>query len=313
MERLLVTGMDTLIGSNLALALCDRCEVLGLSPRREFETRQMRTVRWPADDAGEIESYVDDWQPHWIVHCGPLAASSWDPPTSARCGERELLVVAQLAESAQRWGCRLTVISSDVVFRGPRMFHEESSPAASPAQRAGQVRNMERALESREVLVVRTHAYGWGVDAEGAGFAERAFETLLRRAPLDPLFLDGRRHATPILATDLAELLWRAYESHLHGLYHLAGTERTSPHRFVWELAAALGVPLTPSTLDDAGQIVSGHEETSLSSKQARRALGTTTPMLRDGLDRFVEQAQNGWRGRLHPSGATSGMRTVAA
>lgn len=312
MERLLVTGIDTIAGSNLALALSDRCEVLGLFGQCALEAPAVRTDCWHADDQPAIKAYVRQWQPHWIVHCGPLAASSWDPAFRVGSAEREPLVVAQLAELADEWGCRLTVISSDVVFSGPRMFHEESSPAASPAPRALQVRNMERALEKREALVVRTHAYGWSADAERAGFAELAFDALARGAPLAPLFSDGRRHATPILATDLAELLWRAYESRLHGLYHLAGTERTSPHRFVVELAGALGAGM-PAGMTDAGANSSWLEETSLSSKRARRMLAAATPMLRDGLNRFVEQAQNGWRERWRRVGPVSGPRAVAA
>lgn len=298
MERLLVSGIDTLVGSNLALALSDRCEVLGLSRRCALWASSVRTARWHADDHAVIESYIDDWQPHWIVHCGPSAASSWDRDAGASSAEREPLLVARLAELAERRGCRLTVISSDVVFCGPRMFHEESSPAASPAPRAAQVRNIERVLENRDALVVRTHAYGWSVEVEPAGFAELAFDALVSRTPLAPLFTDGRRHATPILATDLAELLWRAYETRLHGLYHLAGAERASPHRFVCELAGVLGVPVPAGTCDQAGPTLSGHEETSLSSRQARRMLAAATPMLRDGLRRFAAQAQNGWRAR---------------
>lgn len=309
MERLLVTGIDTLLGSNLALALSDRCEVLGLARQGALESPFVRTARWNPDDPPTIDPHVAHWQPHGIIHCGPLSASSWDPPVAAT--EREPLVAAHLADVSERWGCRLTAISSDVVFCGPRMFHEESSTPASPEPRAEHARHMERVLENRDALVVRTHVYGWSFERQAAGFAELACDALLRRGPLAPAFCEGRRYATPILATDLAELLWRAYESRLHGLYHLAGTERTSPHRFVVELAAALALPAPVAAPLDEGSADSPPAETSLSSRRARRMLAAATPMLRDGLARFVEQAHNGWRTRWQP--ARSVREPVAA
>ena len=254
---------------------------------------------------------MHEWQPQWIVHCGPLSCSSWDSTAVSLPAAQEPQVVAQWARLASDLAARLTVISSDVVFAGPRMFHEESSPPTSPSPRAAQVRGMERALESTGALVVRTHVYGWSPLEAHAGFSERACEALSSGISWPA---DGRRHATPILATDLAELLLRAYEIRLQGLYHLAGAERTSPTGFVSELAATLGLqsPLirgeTPGALSTAW-----HDETSLNSKRARRALEMSTPMLREGLDRFAEQAHNGWRDRCRAIGRISSTREFAA
>jgi dTDP-4-dehydrorhamnose reductase len=206
---------------------------------------------------------------------------------------------------------RLTVISSDVVFAGPRMFHEETSVPGNASARAAQVRAMEEALAPTRALVVRTHAYGWSPIEAHAGFAQRAFEAL---SASNPLTADGRRHATPILATDLADLLLRAYERRLHGLYHLAGAERASPFRFISELATAFGIRFPqnhahamPATID------AWDDETSLTSRRARRALEMTTPMLRDGLSRFAEQHHNGWRDRCRAAACAANGHQLAA
>ncbi len=311
MERLLITGIDHPLGSNLALTLSDHCDVLGVYSQHAVESPSLRSEHWAPGDRAAMEALVQDWQPQWIVHCGPLSTSSWDPePVVARL-EHEPQVVAHLAQLAAERACRLTILSSDVVFAGPRMFHEENSSAGSPSPRAMHVRNMERALEPTGALVVRTHAYGWGVVAATSCFAEQVFDALTSRTAVAA---DGRRHATPILATDLAALLLRAYELRLHGLYHMAGAERTSPFRFVMQLAAALGLQ-GPSGFHEPPPTTppEWHEETSLNSKRARRLLEMATPMLRDGLHRFAEQAHNGWRDRLHSAGALAGRQEIAA
>jgi dTDP-4-dehydrorhamnose reductase len=310
-ERLLVTGIDYPLGCNLALQLADRCEVLGLHNQQAVESSWFRTARWDSSNHAALKDLVHEWQPQWIVHCGPLSRSSWDSAAVSLPADQEPQVVAHWAKLAADLAARLTVISSDVVFAGPRMFHEESGTPTSPSPSAAQVRDMERALESTGALVVRTHAYGWSPLEAHAGFSERAFEAL-RSGVSWPA--NGRRHATPILATDLAELLLRAYETRLQGLYHLAGAERTSPSGLVSELAALLGFQL-PSIRPETPGLRSTPwlDETSLNSKRARRALEMSTPMLREGLDRFAEQAHNGWRDRCRAIGRISSTHEVAA
>jgi len=284
-ERLLVTGMDSLLGANLAVALAGQCEVLGLYEHWMVESPLVRTAAWNPADRHSIKQHLDDWQPQWILHCGPLANGSWEREPSATVAEHEPLVVARLAEAASESACRLTVLSSDVVFAGPRMFHDESTTPASPSPRAARVRAMERVLEHTPALVVRTHAYGWGMRGEPSGFAEQ-----------------------------MASRLCGAFEIRLHGLYHLSGAERTSPYRFVTELAGALGLDMPPCLASETTQEVSTwHDETSLSSKRARRMLGAVTPMLREGLDRFADQQKNGWCENWHVVGPASSHREMAA
>ena len=185
---------------------------------------------------------------------------------------------------------------------GPRMFHNEESQALAPGSQAVCARAIEQTLAVAGVLVVRTHAYGWSPVEAQAGFAERACEALVTRSPLRA---DGRRYATPILATDLAELLERAYELRLRGLYHIAGAERASAFRFVTELANVLGIDGC-RRCDVEPMAHDGIElETSLSSRKARRELDMTTATLRDGLTRFAEQRDRLARPLAH-AGATA-------
>ena len=186
---------------------------------------RVATAAWDGADLAAFAGICATWQPRWIVHCGPLSAASWDPSDRGFSAKAEPQIAAKLAEISHDSGARLAVLSSDAVFAGPRMFHEESFPTDNTTPRAVLIRNMERALEDSGVLVVRTHAFGWSPVAAHADFAEL---TACRLADRQELEADGRRYATPILASDLADLLWRAYELRLCGLYHLAGAERTT-------------------------------------------------------------------------------------
>jgi dTDP-4-dehydrorhamnose reductase len=111
---------------------------------------------------------------------------------------------------------------------------------------------------------------------------------------------DPRRFATPILATDLADLAFLALRKRLSGVWHVAGAERVSQYRFAQELAAALGMRDCPIAAgEEPPDPPSETAETSLDSRRASRALGRSMPALREGLTRFVEQATSGFRNRL--------------
>ncbi|MGD9721340.1 MAG: sugar nucleotide-binding protein [Pirellulales bacterium] len=310
MERLLITGVDRPIGLNLALALGERFDVQGLYGNYAVESTSFRTTAWTGDDPLAWAA-LDGEPPRWIIHCPASAPAAWDVPASAD-PRGEPACALRLAAYAHEVGARLTVISSDVVFRGPRMFHDESTPLAASCEAATAVRTLELALAASRALIVRTHAYGWSAVEEHAGFVERLYSALAAgRAPA----IDGCRHATPILATDLAGLLVRAYELRLEGVYHMGGAERTSPFRLAMELAAAFGLAVPREMLLALPAHPEQHHaaETSLNSRRARRALELTTPLLREGLARFAAQQANGHLKGVRVHGPIESLHEMAA
>ncbi len=313
--RILVCGVEGVVGGNLALALAGRGLVHGLSFHQPVALEGCTTATCRPYDARDLRRQVAAVSPHWIVHCGPLARGSWDLPPDLLPADREEALCAALAEMADRPGARLTMISTDAVFAGPRMFHDEQSPAASAAPVAVAARRIEQVLSGRpRLLVVRTHAYGWSPRSEEPGFAERLWQQLAEGTPCR---LDPHSHATPILATDLADLLWLAYRRGMDGLCHAAGAERTSAYRFAVELAACFGLPIGPGvTADEEGGEAGGGvlRETSLATRRARRELERPMPTLREGLERFARQAASGFRARLRGARPASGqLRSDAA
>lgn len=309
LKRLIVTGVDGAIGANLAVSLAGRFEVLGLYQDYPVSLVGCATARWsPARDR-QASRVILTQRPDWIIHCGPLSCPSWDVPAD-KVPEGEPRICRLLAELADRVGAPLTVISTDAVFTGPRLFHGEESPAGNAHRFAQAARRLEQALSGSKALIVRTHAYGWSPSGGEPGLAEQAYQALaegiLRRFAVDC-------YATPVVATDLAELLYRAYQRGLCGLYHIAGAERTSQYRFATELAAAFGLrgPIVPEEreprcADPAERAI--FSETSLNTQRAQRDLEMPMPFLREGLERFAAQARNGFR-----AGLRGGSRTAAA
>ncbi len=313
-DKLLVTGVDSMLGSNLALSLSDRFSVVGVCARRGTSFDFCRTVHCDPAKPARLAALVRRESPEWIIHCGPLCRSGWDAPQDDSVdAKREASVCAALAAAAEKAGGFLTLVSSDAVFAGPRMFHDEQAPATGRRPFAQAILAAEKALDGADALIVRTHAYGWSPAGAELGLAERVWRALTEG---DLPALSPDRHATPILGSHLAEVLLSAYLHELRGLCHIAGAERTSEYRFASELAIALGLgsPRFPIAEPQAEEGEAPHiDETSMCTRRARGALDYPMPMLREGLDRFAEQAANGIRIRLQSSNGKTPARTNAA
>lgn len=303
MQTLLIAGIDTLLGSNLALALGDEFKVVGLSAE-PFRLDGVNSQACPLEKADDVAAAVRSTRPDWIVYCGPLSRSSWEPADTFGPGAQQAAV--NLACEAGALGCVLTVISTDEVFSGPWLFHTEDEAPQGQGWRATAALAMEASVRERcpQSLVVRTHAYGWAPCLGGTGLIERIHTALESGSPLE---LEADRGATPILAADLADVLAAAFRKNLTGLYHVGGSERTSPYHLGLVLAERLSV--SPDVLKPVPhEVVDGAVcETSLRTGRIRSALGIAMPMLRDGLVRLCHQRTNGVAERIH------GARTPTA
>jgi dTDP-4-dehydrorhamnose reductase len=293
MDKLIVVGVDTLAGAGIAQALKDRCDVLGISFQGGVDGESYWTQHVRRGDSGGLVAAVEAAEPDWLIYASSLSAANWDMPTSDCGWQHEPAMAENLVAVSRRLNAKLIALSSDAVFTGPQMFHEENESATSTHRAASTILQWEQILTAGGALVARTHVYGWAPTGVEPGLVQRIAQSLVDATALP---VDGWRYATPILASDLAEFLVRAAERNLTGLYHLSGAERTNSFRLANELASILGVSM-PRNLSlhrtppaDSNWLL----ETSLDSRRARRALDVSLPMLCEGLQRFVEQQAAG-------------------
>ncbi|MCA9117744.1 MAG: sugar nucleotide-binding protein [Planctomycetaceae bacterium] len=301
METLLVTGVETVTGANIAATLSDRFHVIGVTRRAGLEIEGCEIRQLTAFDSDSAVRLLRETRPAWIIECDAAAVSSWDPaPREMRDGS--LVTDARLwARAAAECDCPLTFVSSDAVFSGPWMFHHEQSSSWCSSEEAEAIRAAESVTLSHcpQALVVRTCAYGWEAGQGASGWLQMMAESL--EAADSPNF-DCVRYATPIHASDLADMLHEAWVNRMSGILHIAGAERVNPSRFARKLALAMGLepprPRGVASLCERPQGY-GRGETSLNSGLFRHTLGLPLPMLDDGISRLVAQLHDGYRDRL--------------
>lgn len=297
MDSVLVVGVETVVGANLAATMSDTCSVSAIS-RDDRQAWSFGPFAYcPRQAASAHYVRIRQQAPRQVIYCGNGARSCWDG--GATTSEQETL--AACLEAAKALSAGFTLISSDGVFTGPWMFHAENSQSLCPSLTARQLRDAETqvAADDPRALILRTHAYGWSPLPDADTWLNRLLGCLTRK---QPIVLDPVRHASPMLASDLASTLTKAWQAGLNGLYHVAGAERTSPALFAQRLALHWGTSVPRADEATSLEILPtgfGCGEASLQTRKIRRALGIGMPLLNEGLQRLHEQQATGYHLRL--------------
>lgn len=296
MKTYLIVGVESVVGANLAASWCGQTRVVGVSTGPSFSLPGCERATLERGNADAIHNCLQQTRATHVIFCGTAARSFWDPAGNTVENSHAALWAAATAQEKRHF----TLISSDAVFTGPWMFHDEDSTATCPSSEATEIRQVETRVREAcdNSLIVRTNAFGWSTSGS-RGWLETLLSGMENNQPLE---LDPICHATPILASDLADYLDPALDDELTGVFHIAGAERVSPHQFARQLASAfeVGSPATRTIRELAARPIGfGRGETSLQTRRFRSEYDCAMPLLSEGLARLSEQNRSGYRDRL--------------
>ena len=297
-DTLLIAGLDTVVGINLAAHLADRFQVVGICLNQPAAIAGCHSGVCLSQEDNDIREWVESIRPDQLVYCGPSSASTWDNTVGLRPDVDDVAVAGRWAAAANEYGARLTVISTDGIFTGPWVYHEEDSTCHCSSREARSVRRIEKttAVRCPDALIVRTNVFGW---SHSDGWLEQLCVDLEdgSAGPFDFL-----RHATPMLATDLADVLFAAWSAQLGGIYHISGAERTNPNQFAVRFADEFGLP-APKAVNGNQMLERGRGfgcgESALHTTKIRKALDIPMPTIGDALQRLREQKLDGYADSL--------------
>lgn len=223
MRRLAIAGVDSAVGAAVMVHFDGTTQVTGVR----------------LDEVDVFEEICDDVTD--LVICGDAAASSWD--TEFDLIRQDTLLLPDYVHIATDADVRVVYISSDVIFEGPWVFHDDTSSHFCSAKLTSEIRAAEElVLHNPKNLVVRTNAM-----AEGPGsFVARLRDAFQKQIRVN---LSANQFATPLAASRLAVLLDHVLLTPASGVIHVAGAERMSPWTFATHLACSEGADqhlLTP-------------------------------------------------------------------
>jgi dTDP-4-dehydrorhamnose reductase len=305
MEKVLIVGVETVAGSNLAAVLAPGFETVGLTTSSSVQIENCRITQLRRLDQATVSQIVQTERPDQIVFCGAAACSSWDEDPQPTTLEDQAAIA--WAKAADQFEVGFTFVSSDAVFTGPWMSHNEQDTHFCETPQATLIRQAEADVKQAcpNALVIRTNVFGWGATGNTTGFAERILTSLENGSSIE---LDPLRYAAPILSSDLAAVLLKAWEAGQTGFLHVAGAERINPCQFAERIAAMAELPIphfTQRARLSRPVTGFGRGETMLNCRKARRLLGVSMPLIDEGIERMLEQRENGFLAQLRCESAT--------
>jgi dTDP-4-dehydrorhamnose reductase len=222
MTRVLVTGADGLIGSN----------VLAAARQQSWEALDCRA---PLADRRECVQAAGEWEPDVLVHVageGSLARFESDPYV----GQLEYVGAEHTLAAARHVHARYVLVSSDLVYRGalPAGSRARESDLPDPVNAFGRSKlACEEATMRSNVswLIVRPgEVYGVNAAVPARACSALRLVARLRRRALVPAPRAGLR--SPTYAWDFAQRLCELIAQGCEGVYNLAGP--VALHRLAW-------------------------------------------------------------------------------
>jgi dTDP-4-dehydrorhamnose reductase len=291
--RVFVTGGSGFVGAH----------VLRVFEAHGAELAAPRHAEVDVTDARAVRDSVVTFRPDAVVHCailndfGALYAdrrAGWDAYVGA---------TRNLVDAANEAGARMLLVSTDWVFDGSQSGATEDTPP-NPINLYGFLKAASELVVTERAIrgsVARIAAVQGGTRAPreqdaGFGYFVSALVDRLRAGERFGVWESDRINmvATPTLALDAAELMWRVLERDLDGIFHCCGGEavdrRTLATRAVevFELDSTLldlGVPPPDGALPALIPY-----DTSLDATQTAAALEVELPDVTELLRRMCRE-----------------------
>jgi dTDP-4-dehydrorhamnose reductase len=301
MKKILITGASGLLGVNLGLT-AHSCgyKVTGITLEEGIQATPFDMHLLDLTKPEMIHKAIKNIHPDVIINC--VALTNVDHceqvPDDARRINTE--IPEALARVSSRCGIKLVQISTDAVFDGKRGNYTEMDPVSplnvyASTKFAGEVAVQER---DKTALVCRVNFYGWSISGRRS-LGEWFFNKMSHGEPVkgftDAIF-------SPLLATDLAEIILKLVELDKCGLFHVVNPQSISKYDFGLILAKQFGFNrslITPASILDAGLAAVRSPKLNLNAGKVIQVLGMDFPDQQTEMLRFHKQYLDGYPQRL--------------
>jgi dTDP-4-dehydrorhamnose reductase len=298
--RVWLTGASGFVGSN----------VMRVFGQHGADVRGPRRAEVDVTDARAVLADVEAFAPDAIVHCAILN----DPAALARdrraAWDGYVGATRNVVDAGNAVGAHVVLVSTDWVFDGTQGGATEDEPPnpINPygfLKAASEIVVRERARRGAVARIAGVNGVHWAragggplPRAQDAGFGYLVLSIVeaLRAGRTFTVWESPKINeiATPTLASDAAELMWRLVERELTGTFHCCGGEAVHRVELARRTVATFGLddallrvgPPDPAVL--AGGLAP--HDTSLDARATASALGVELPGVDAMLARLGEE-----------------------
>lgn len=227
--KLYITGIAGLLGNNIVKKLVNRCDITGVDII-DIKIPNVSYEKFSLYETEQLKEHIKKVAPDAVIHTA--AAVNVDeceenPEWAYKLNEE---VAGSVADICASLGIKMVYISTDAVFDGEneKLYNEDDVANPQNIYAKTKLGGEKLVLKYEKNLVLRTNIYGHNIQNKKS-FGEWIVSELEAGNTLN-MFEDI--DFSPILVSDLAEIIYRSLEKELSGLYHACATGCISKYDF---------------------------------------------------------------------------------
>lgn len=243
MQRILILGASSFVGSHIAMGLRNQYEVIGTYNHSKIRIDGVTPVRMPLSSTGHIADWIRLLKPDTTVYCAAIIDERQihrDPIAALNVNTE---VPSIIANEMRRLGGRFVYLSTSKVFAGDGSgFHtewDEPRPGGAYGSTKRKAELLFEMMSGAFILRLGT-IYGLGSFNHSSDIVSR----ILRKSwkgEEQRLIFDEYRSFFPAESVAKAVQILAGADPASQGIYHLANEEKDSYYSFAKSLAMGFG------------------------------------------------------------------------
>ncbi len=285
--KLYITGMAGMLGSAIYATLKNKADLHGLDIYRS-QNLNMPCNAISLLDYESVKKDIKEHNPDIVIHTAALV----NVDVCEREPEKAFLLnssaTKNLVDICASNDIKMVYISTDAVFDGLDISLYREDDKVNPINVYGQTKlaGEQYVLTQENNLILRTNIFGTNIQNKQS-FGEWVYRSLLEDKTLK-MFKDV--DFSPILTNELAELIFRACQNDLKGIYHACGTGCITKYEFGLRLKDIFGIQkgnIVGISCDEAGLYAKRAHHMGMSNQKLSDALGVKISSPEQSIIRF--------------------------
>jgi UDP-4-amino-4,6-dideoxy-N-acetyl-beta-L-altrosamine transaminase/dTDP-4-dehydrorhamnose reductase len=294
-QKMLITGVSGLLGSNLAYYFRDKYEIMGLFNSHPVSIDGVYTEKCQLSNSNNIKRIIAECDPEIIIHCASVVDIDECEADKQRTKRLNVQATREIVEAVMNPDVKLIYISTDAVYDGVKGSFSEDTSNINPQNYYG-LTKYEGELEicQREnSLIFRTNIFGWNIqDKQSLGewiLGELKAERAVRG------FKDA--YFSSIYTMELGRVIDVAIRKNLTGVFNCGSLDSCSKYEFSLKIAGWFGMDrglIKPVTINNHDFKAKRGKNLTLDVKKLQSALDYRLPTIDQSIEAFYRDYKCG-------------------
>ncbi len=290
-NKMLITGVSGLLGSNLAYYFKDKYDILGLYNSHPVLLDGISTQKCDITESDNIKRTISEFYPNVIIHCASLTNVDECEADKEYTKIVNVSSTKNIVEAVSDKEIKLIYISTDSVYDGVKGTFSEDDEV-NPQNYYGQTKyeGELEVLKHSTSLILRTNLFGWNIqDKHSLG------EWILKELKANKIingFTDA--YFSTIYTMELARIIDIAIRKNLTGVFNCGSIDSCSKYEFAIKIANRFNLDkelINAISIDKFNFKAKRGKNLSLTVRKIEKTLNYKMPVIEESIDAFYSDS----------------------